>query len=244
MQLTFEQGNEAEPRGHALVYFHDATQGEQLLATYFIILPIALDVSRYVPPIFASQMGNLGLEQVSAFAFPPVPEKVEDYAQVKRLAELRSDDLIYGGSLSLQDVQGVVVQMNEGVQMYARLCAEYQQREAQEAPSYQVDEVVYELLGERGRLEELAKLLGKLRFAVDGNDHKQLQETQEQIQPLTRFFPAQYQIEALLAAAQAPGAEAGLLAQLYLERCYKLLEEDFLGVQQVEARIQEQQRQS
>jgi len=241
VHLQFNHGSETEPRGHALVYFHGAAQSEQLLATYCLILPIALDVSRYVPPVFASQISSLGMEQVSAFAFPPIPEKVESPEFLRRLAELRGDDLVYGGSLSLEDLQSTVNRVNECVQEYQRLYTEHQQRRSQEPSSLQVDEVLYEFLGDRGRLEELAKLLGKLRFAVDGQDHKLAEETQTQIRSLTRFFPPEYQMEALLAAARSSEARASLLAQLYLDRCYRLLEQDFRGAQEVEARIHQQQ---
>ena len=87
MELTFELGREEEPRGHALVYFHDASQPGQILATYFIVLPVALDISKYIPPMFAAQMGAIGVEEVSAFAVPPVPDRAEGYDQLKRLAE-------------------------------------------------------------------------------------------------------------------------------------------------------------
>ncbi len=82
MTLSFEIGKEEASRGHHLVYFHDSSITNQLLATYLIVLPVALDLSKYMPPMFAAQMGAIGVDEVAAFAVPPVPDKAEGYSQI------------------------------------------------------------------------------------------------------------------------------------------------------------------
>ena len=45
----------------------------------------------------------------------------------------------------------------------------------------------------------------------------------------------------LIEATSRSDAQGASLAQLYLERCYKLADEDYIGLQQVEKAIQELQ---
>ena len=44
MELNFEIGDPSQPRGHALLYFTDSSNG-QVFATYVVLLPITVDVS-------------------------------------------------------------------------------------------------------------------------------------------------------------------------------------------------------
>ncbi len=92
-------------------------------------------------------------------------------------------------------------------------------------------------MGDRDRLGELSKLMGKLRFAADGSDVRLIGETQEEILTLSKFFPEHYRIARLANVAAMPASIGSLLAQLYLERCYKLYEEDYRRLQEVEGEI-------
>jgi hypothetical protein len=100
-----------------------------------------------------------------------------------------------------------------------------------------VNEVLFELMGERDRLAELAKLTGQLRFAVEGNDTRGVQEAEDEIGLLARYLPENYQLDALLKSAKDPSRTGGDLAQLYLERCYKLADEDYAKLQEIDERI-------
>ena len=100
-----------------------------------------------------------------------------------------------------------------------------------------MNEVLFELMGERDRLAELAKLTGQLRFAVEGNDARQTQETEDEIGLLTRYLPDHYQVDILVKSAKDPSRNGGDLAQLYLERCYKLADEDYARLQEIEELI-------
>jgi hypothetical protein len=241
MVLSFEIGKEEAPRGHALVYFHDSSITDQLLATYFIVLPVALDLSKYMPPMFAAQMGSIGVDEVAAFAVPPIPDKAEDYSKIRRLAELRNDDLLYGGSINSKDFQGMVSYVNEIVEAYAHRYVEFQKHQPKDTTNdhanLEVNKVLYELMGVRGRLEELAKLLGKLRFAVEGADQSTSAATEREIRALAEMFPEHYKMNALIAATQTANDGAGKLAQLYLDRCYRLSEEDFDGLKKLDQLI-------
>ena len=59
MTLSFELGNIESPKGHALLYFKDSVQ-DDFYATYIVLLPITVDVSKYVPPFLMNQVGEFG----------------------------------------------------------------------------------------------------------------------------------------------------------------------------------------
>ena len=243
MDLDFERGDSRRPRGHALIYFRDTSQADRLVATYVVILPISIDLAKYIPPLLAPHVGSLQDQEASAFALPPIPDQVVDYGVLRKLADRRDDDLINGGALYSVDMHGMMMRVHEKVQAYAQLYADAEADEGipDEKPTLEVQEVIYELLGTQGRLEELAKLLGKLRFALDGSDLRLLDGTLKEAQNLARLFPGHYRMDTLLDFAKTPGTRSGLLAQLYLERCYKLVREDLPGLQDLEARIKEQE---
>ena len=105
MALTFEIGDPSFPKGHAIAYFRS---GADVLATYVLVLPISMDMGKYLPPLLASQLGgmagNLIGEGMGSFAAPPVPEQVESLDYLERLAHVRGDDLVSGGTVVLGDV--------------------------------------------------------------------------------------------------------------------------------------------
>ena len=73
MALVFDLGSPNSPKGHALLYFEDSAQRGRWLSTYVVVLPVKVDLSKYLPPMFLSQaqMGSLDIQDMSAFAFPP-----------------------------------------------------------------------------------------------------------------------------------------------------------------------------
>ena len=54
--MKFDIGHEDSPRGHALIYFQDSLNSK-IYASYVILLPITVDVSKYVPPFLMNQVG-------------------------------------------------------------------------------------------------------------------------------------------------------------------------------------------
>ena len=135
-------------------------------------------------------------------------------------------------------VNDVVQQYAERYQSYIGAAAQPEEIETPEAlGGHSVNEVLFELMSERDRLGELAKLTGRLRFAVEGNDTRQVQEVEDEVRVLSRYMPSRYQIDALLRTAKDPSRSGGDLAQLYLERCYRLADEDYPSLQDIEERI-------
>lgn len=250
MDLTFDYGNPQEPRGHALAYFHHLSAPEQLFATYIVVLPIPIDIVKYVPPFLAAQAGGLTQGELSAFAFPPVPEPVEGYSHLLALAQARQDDLLACGGFNPEDVTGTLGRVNDVVQAYAQACGDYLARVRERAPISQepeglgVDEVLYSLMGERDKLEELSRLIGKLRFALEGKDHRMVREAEEEVKVLARYLPQRYPVARLLEVARDPSLRGARLAQLYLEWCFSVAGGEEEQARQLEARIREMERES
>ena len=252
MALTFVIGDASSPKGHALVYFRS---GADILATYVIVLPVAMDMGKYLPPLLASQLGGMagGMigEGMGSFAAPPVPEKVESVDFVERLARSRHDDLIEGGNVRVGDIAAAMSEAAEVVQQYSSLYEQHaggpalppqEDIRGVEAPAetegaVRVDHVLYELMSDRDKLGELSKLVGTMRFATERSDQELIEETDGSMEALERLLPEHYWANKVRSTAKDMTEAGGKLAQLYVERCYKLLDEDFPAVEQIEKRI-------
>lgn len=249
MDLTFEKGNKDQPKGHAILYY---LAGDKILATYLAVLPLELDLSKYVPPFLASQMKSSGIDEFSSFAIPPVPEEVAHFEYLERLADFRGDDLIYAGSVREDDPLDAANQVNDAVQTYASI---YQNAvkdisDSHSIPSSTMDsgsdldvgEVMLSLMSERDKLGELAKLLSKLQFAVEGADKRLIEESKDEITLLAKHLPEKYHISQIVDAVSHPGPNSSQLAQFYLDRCYKIVDENLDGLGELEKMIEELQK--
>ncbi len=262
MDLTFERGDAQRPRGHALVYFRVDTEPDKLYASYIVVLPVKADFGKYVPPFLASHLGNLPLNDFSAFAMPPVPEEVSGRGELERLSDLRQDDLLFGASMFSFDLPRMMESITDAVQSYSELCNDFYDRqgiagapvaesipaapapeaEAESDNSYSVNEVLLSLMSERDKLAELSRLLGMLQFAQEGSDANMTGEVTDEITALARHLPEEFQILNLLAAARETTGRGSRLAQLYLDRCFRLSDGDTTTVQNLEAQIEELRR--
>lgn len=232
MAVRFERGDPDRPRGHALLYYR--TTDGQILATYVVVLPIAINPAKYIPPAFAQRISEQAT--VAATALPPIPEPIESEAVVLRLAELRGDDVLDGGVVS-NEPERLMMQTHDIANEYAeryKAVAESLSAEPtgpanppEPLDAADEDELRWVLLDDRGRIGELAKLTGQLRYAVDGADAHQLGPTVGKIQKLARHLPEKYRLDEFLRAAQRPGDTGRRLAELYIDRCYKLSNEQY-----------------
>ena len=244
MDVVFERGAKEEPKGHALLYFRGASTPEEIWATYLVVLPITVDVSKYVPPFLMNQMGELGPRDLSAFAFPPAPEKLESYSELEALANARGDDVLFGGTINPTDVSSALMSVNEAVQWYAGI---YSDQTASPGPSelpdgeagtgLSVNEVLYGLMSDSDKLGELTKLVGRLRFTLEGGEAALMKEAEEEINILAKYLPENLQIQRLIEVAQGGGKQSAELANLYLQRCFHLTQEEYSKLVQVEDEI-------
>ena len=255
MELTFERGDPQRPKGHAVLYFRVNTEPDKVYATYVITLPIKADLAKYVPPFLASHLGGLPLNDLSAFAMPPLPEPVENYKELEKLCQEREDDLVFAASMFSFDLPRMMESVTEAVQAYSDLCVkrfgegeieatgakaieEAKEEESSEDRSYQVNEVLYGLMSESDKLGELARLLGSLRFAVEGGDSSTVVDVSEEITTLSHHLPEGFRLHTLLAVAKDTSQKGSRLAQLYLDRCFRLSAGDYSSVQTLDDEIQ------
>ncbi len=249
MLLNFERGDDRRPKGHALLYFRGWSDPSAIFATYLIVPPIAVEISKYIPPMFAGQFQQMGAGGITVFPYPPIPERVESQALLQQLAQARDDDLIFGGSVDASAPERLLHAAAEAAQQYfesysshiGALPAEPElQPEAmpEETGSVDVNELLYGLMSERDRLAELAKLTGQLRYAVGGNDARLTQDSLAEIQRLSKYLPEKFKVDEVLQSAQRPGPEGDQLTQLYLERAFKLADEDYERVRDLDTEIQ------
>ena len=256
MDLQFEIGDPQRPRGHALLYFRVETEPDQVYGTYIVTLPITADLTKYVPPFLASHLGTGAagpLANFSSFAMPPMGELVQGgYDQLVRLANLRQDDLVFGGSMFSYDLARMMESVSEAVQDYSSAWAQVSPGatgdtadpvpggasiplgasqtemapvvgdDVAESDGMGVNEVLWSFMSEGDRLAELSRLLGRLRFAQEGNDTATIADVTAEMTALGRLLPREFYIDALVSAAFDTSAEGARLAQLYLERCYSL----------------------
>ena len=249
--LTFHAGDPDRPRGHALVFFRDGDAPEDVWATYLVVAPIKMDLGKYIPAAFASQLsGQLSAAAPSAYPLPPVPEKFEGGLEaLERLAKLRSDDLIDGGTLrmsdplyALQPVTDIGAQYAESCSSYLATAAELPEAPADEPAGRQsdvdVDELLLQVMPDREKVGRLARLTGTLRYAIEGGDTRLIDETVADMQRVSRHLSDKYRPAELIEAARSEDARSPQLAELFLERCYRLVDEDYAALADIDRRIE------
>ena len=88
--------------------------------------------------------------------------------------------------------------------------------------SLNVNEVLFSFMSESDKLGELSKLLGQLRFAVDGSDQVNADEVSVEITVLARHLPESFRVNDLLEVARDNSERSSQLAKLYIDRCFRL----------------------
>ena len=97
---------------------------------------------------------------------------------------------------------------------------------------------MYSLMSDMDRLEELTKLVGRLRYSVEAGEDSLGKETEEDILALSSYFPDSYQIENLLRWAKETNDDsAATKTDLYLKRCFLLAKEEYVELGKVEKDI-------
>jgi hypothetical protein len=74
---------------------------------------------------------------------------------------------------------------------------------------------------------------------VEGGDQHLTRTTAAQIRRLGRLLPEKYRIDEFLEAAQRPGQTGRRLAELYVDRCYKLSNEQYEELGRLDREIEE-----
>lgn len=254
--LTYRQGDADQPRGHALLFFRDADDADVVWATYLVVAPIALDLGKYLPAAFAGQIPASASQMgPTAYPLPPMPEKVPGgLTWLERMANLRGDDLLDGGMVRVSDPWQVMGPIAEVGRQYAEQFAAYAESDvplpapeveselsspAARGASIDVDDLLLQVMPDREKVGKLARLTGSLRYAVEGGDDAQAHETVAEMDRIGRHLGEKYRVSELIAAARSSEGRMGQLAQLYVERAYKLADEDYAVLPDIERRITE-----
>tara|TARA_B100001123_G_C15302106_1_gene1021394 strand:- start:1401 stop:2165 length:765 start_codon:yes stop_codon:yes gene_type:complete len=248
MTLQYEIGDPEKPRGHALVYFTRAGEQDSVLATYIVVLPSSVDVTKYMPPILAPQVTAGATTNLSSFAFPPVPEEFESHLSIQQVASSRGDDLLNGGAMISEDMAELLAKVNGLVEEYSAAYSSYinsigEDRLGDHAyttfptDTLQVTDVLYEFMDLQQKLGELTSMLSKMRLAVESEDDVLLQECRAEVFILSKYVPKEFQLDRIADLAVIRSDEAQKLIQAYVDRCYKLVQEDYLGLQEVDEYI-------
>jgi hypothetical protein len=233
MNLIFERGSAEAPAGHALIYFRSGE--DAVYASYLIVPPITFDPTDFTPPALAPLLQGLDLgSTMTATPMPPLPQVVSSVEYLMALAERRLDDLIFAGNIVVSSAALLMPEIAEVASQYGEL---YQQSSVPEAQSpVPVPDVShFEGLSEPDKIRELTSLVGQLRDAIKSGRGET--EVVDKMRLLAESLPAKYRVLQLVKAAQRPGDEGQRLAELYLERCYKLLNEDYLDLERIDHEI-------
>lgn len=255
MGIQFLRGNPQSPKGHAIFIARSKSNSRIVYSTYCLVPPIPMSIAKYLPPLFAAQIPSeelQGAENIAGMPIPPMLEEGMSLEQLEALAERRSDDLCDIGSTSSEEVermQMATMYSQEYAQLYANYISQPEQISKKPAQAsipettpideLDAEELLLQTMSERQKLAEVGKLVGMARYALEGRDKALLQDTQRRIERLARLLPDKYRGSEIAKAATSPTERGAKLAELYLSRAYKLLDEEYAEIPGIENAIRE-----
>jgi len=255
--MQFLRGDSQRPRGHAILIAHSSSDPRTIFYTYCLVSPKPLSMTKYIPPFLLAQMPSEELADPMSVSGVPIPPMFEDggsFEHLRMLAERRDDDLCDVGSINPHDDMALLQQAQQSAHEYGQLYQSYAATfaqlpitpdvKAEELPpldDLDTEELLMQTMTDRQRLSELSKLVGVVRYALEGHDMHLLQETKQRMQRIAKALPEKYRSAELLAAATETGERGAKLTQLYLERGFKLLDEEYAEIPRLERAIRELQ---
>ena len=259
MSIQFLRGNPQAPKGHAIFIARHSTDPRQVLWTYCVAPPIPLSLAKYLPPIMAAQISPediQGMTNVTAMPIPPMMEDDSTLENMHMMADKRDDDLCDIGMVNPHDIGGRAQLAQESSQAYGQLYMDFInnfQHPSKSLPDYNdepaalddldAEELLLQTMTDRQRMAELSKLVGLTRYALEGKDTHLIEETRQRMQRLARPLPDKYRTSELITAAANPQDRGSRLAELYIERGYKLLDEEYADIPNIEQAIRKLQEQ-
>ena len=247
MDITFERGSEESPKGHAFVYFRNTADESEVWASYIVMLPITVDVAKYAPPFLMSLIPDGSMKDMTSFAFPPAPEQMRSYERIQQLAEMRDDDVMFAGTFNTSDLPSMMLAAGDAVDKYTELYNAATEQaglsegasdaDALDEGSVGINEVMYGLMSDSDKLAELTTLVGKLRFAVDSSEEALVKEAEADITSLARHLDFDHKIGRIVEGIKEGSEDARRLTMLYVQRCYCIVQEDYLMLGNVEEQI-------
>ena len=93
------------------------------------------------------------------------------------------------------------------------------------------------MMDERGRIDEMTRLVGRLRDAVEQSTLGEINALKALLMRLGSTLPLKYRAGELVVGASRHGWEGTRLAELYLDRCYRLCGEQYEGLAEIDREI-------
>jgi hypothetical protein len=246
MAMQFLQGNSQAPKGHAILIAYGLGDPRTIFCTYCVVPPIPMSIAKWRD---ATSMAGTPI--------PPILEEATSLEYLKMLAERRGDDLCDIGTVSSKDemtrMQMAITSSHEYGMLYASYLSTFSQdRVGFTSTSGQIgapvpldeldaEELLLQTMSDRQKLAELGKLIGTARYALGGRDTDLLQETRQKMQNISHMLPDKYRGTELVNAAINQQERGAKLAELYLSRAYKLLDEEYAEIPAIERSIRELQ---
>jgi hypothetical protein len=257
MGIQFLRGSAQAPKGHAIFVARSSGSARTVYCTYCIVPPIPMSLTKYLPPLFAAQIPAEELREsqsvTNGMPIPPMLEEAGSIEYLQRLAELRNDDFCDVGTISAGDegarVQLAIIACQDYGQLYSayiasvgKLSAPGTSATSLETPvlnDMDAEDLLIQSMSDRQKLTELGKLVGMARYAVEGHDTPLLQDTRRKMQRLTSRLAEKYRGSDLVTSAIDPRIRGAQLAELYLSRAFKLLDEEYADIPGIERSIRE-----
>lgn len=257
MTLQFLRGNSQTPKGHAIFVARSTADSHTVLCTYCVVPPMPLSLAKYLPSFLAAQLSPEELQDTTNVPVMPIPPMLEEGSSLDHLhmlADYRDDDLCDLGTINPKDEPARMQAVAQGCQEYGQLYMSHVSSFKQATPllspiaddpmpmdDMDAEELLIQTMNDRQRLAELTKLVGVIGYALGGKDTHLLQETQQRMQRIARQMPEKYRTTELIAAATNQQARGSKLAELYIERGYKLLDEEYADIPNIERAIRDLQ---
>ncbi len=257
MTIRFLRGDPQAPKGHAIFIARSTADPRTVLATYCVVPPMPLSLAKYLPSFLASQLSPEDLQEATNVPVMPIPPMLEEGSTLERLqmlAERRDDDLCDIGTVNPRDEGARMQLVAQGCQEYGQYYVNYattlpqvpsiaavEDEEPIALDDLDAEELLIQTMTDRQRLAELGKLVGVARYTLEGHDTQQVQETRQRMRRVAKPLAEKYRTAELIAAAFDPSERGARLAELYLERAYKLLDEEYADIPRIERTIRELQ---
>lgn len=257
MGIQFLRGSAQSPKGHAIFIARSSSNPRVVFATYCVVPPIPMSLAKYLPPLFAAQIPAEDLQDATNVAGMPIPPMLEEgfsLEHLEMLAARRDDDLCDIGPVSSRDevarMQMATLSSQEYAQLYASYISSSERQgytppavthlpEAQPLDELDAEDLLIQTMSDRQKLAEIGKLVGTARYALDGHDTHLLQDTRRRMQRIAANLAEKYRGQEIVAAAIDPRQQSARLAELYISRAYKLLDEEYADIPDIERAIRE-----
>ncbi|HLZ55870.1 MAG TPA: hypothetical protein VKR06_02890 [Ktedonosporobacter sp.] len=258
MGINFLRGNSQAPKGHAILIAHSTSDPRVIFCTYCVVPPIPMSLAKYLPPLFAAQLPAEELRDAtnigSVMPIPPMLEDGMSLDHLEMLAERRDDDLCDIGPVNAKDEKARMQMAATSSQEYGQLYALYMSsapqvtssgplelEEAAPLDDLDAEELLLQTMSDRQKLTELGKLVGTARYALGGRDTALLKETEQRMERIAARLAVKYRGLAIVTAAVGPDEQGARLAELYLSRAFKLLDEQYADIPDIERAIHDLQ---